>query len=367
MHLFKRENGYYYVNLTNGKRVSTKKKKRSEALTIARIMQEKIDKDIDQKKTFGVYAEKFFIEQTCPWVDDKRERGHRLSSRWIENRRGHLVNWLLPFFSNTYLHEINSSLIKITLKNFDCSNTMKNKILDSLNIILNYALDEGYIRRNSVNKRLRYSEKVQRIRDAFTPDEIDLLFPMDKEKIIYIWDKWEIALFFATLAYTGMRPSEARALLWDDIENGCILIQKSFSDKNIGYTKTEAGIRAVPISQRLQWMFDRMKKKEEGFIFPSLLVSTRNSYLRPFKRALKRVEIDDSTRNLVPYSFRHTFNTIAFETMKEEDLRELMGHASSEMTMRYLHLSRRLRQERAIKKATAIHEAFNRNHSNNKL
>ena len=307
---------------------------------------------------FSSYSDKFFIEETCPWVEDKREHEYRLTSRWIEIRRGHLKNWLLPHFSEFYLGEIDTKVIKNIFKKLDCSNTMKNKILASLKIILDYAIEEGHIQNNPVNKRLKYSERTIKVRDAFTIEEISMLFPLKEKELLYIWDTWENALFFATLAYTGIRPSEARALIWNDIENDCILIQKSFSDKDISLTKTENSIRVVPISIQLQWFFSRSEREEDAFVFPNFLVHTRNRYLRPFKRALQRVNIDTTDRNLVPYSFRHTFNTLAFETMSQEELREVMGHASEEMTMRYLHLSKKLRQQRAIKKARAIHKAF---------
>ena len=358
MHLYKRKNGYYYVTLSNKKRISTKKKKKSEALLVAKLLQKQVDEELKDKITFGVYSDKFFLENVCPWVEDKREHEHRLSSRWVEIRRGHLNNWLLPYFSEFKIQEIDSKIIKTLFKKLNCSGTMKNKILDSLKIILDYAVEEGLIKENPINKRLKYSEKTIKIRDVFTKEEIFILFPLKQEKLITIWETWENALFFATLAYTGIRPSEARALIWEDIQDDCIMIHKSLSDKNISYTKTETSIRTVPISIELRWFFERTKREEDTFVFPNFLVNTRNRYLRPFKRALKRVNIDDSDRNLVPYSFRHTFNTLAFQTLGQEELREVMGHASEEMTMRYLHLSKKLRQERAIKKAQAIHKAF---------
>jgi integrase len=128
---------------------------------------------------------------------------------------------------------------------------------------------------------------------------------------------------------TGMRPNEifrirSEDILWSEME---IFIPKS---------KTDAGRRKVPISERMQAILLKRSTGKPGWIFPS---KTGKGHLKSvavaFRGARSRAELDE---RLVLYSARHTFGTFALQaTGNLPAVMQTMGHASVSSTLPYQH------------------------------
>ena len=354
--LKKRDNGYWYVT---GIRLSTKKKKKSEAEIIRDDMVKKHERQGSCRQLFEEYSKDFYLLDKCRWVKTSREKKKKkLGDAWIKARKGHLNNWLLPTFGDWPLNEFTASNIEYEFDNFEISNTYRNKILESLKIILFFASKEMLIPHNPITKELRYKIGEEKIPDAFEPEDYIKLLPKNKIKLLSIWGNWETVLFFATLAYTGLRPGEAKALIWSDIQDGAFLIEKAVdASKKMGNPKSEKGVRAVPIVPELQWFFDRTERMND-LIFPSYISSERNKYGRRFNSALKQAKICREDRHLVTYSFRHSYNTFILEEVDIAVCQELMGHADAKMTLRYTHIKNKAKPKRATAHADAIQRAL---------
>ncbi len=357
--LKKRDNGYWYVNLSKGKRLSTFRKKRSEAEIIRQEMVRKHERQGSCRQLLEEYSEDFYLIDRCRWVKTSRKnKKKKLGDAWIEARRGHLNNWLLPTFGDWPLNEFTASNIECEFDNFEISNTYRNKILESLKIILHYASKDSLIPQNPITTELRYPVNEEKIPDAFEPEDYKKLFPKNQLKLLSIWGNWESMLLFATLAYTGLRPGEARALKWDDILDGAFMIDKAVNaSKEIGDTKTSKGVRAVPIVPELQWFLGQTERDTE-FIFPSFTTSERNKYGRCFNSALKMAKICRDDRHLVPYSFRHSYNTFILEEVGVAVCQDLMGHADAKMTLRYTHIKNEAKPRRATVHTGALQRAL---------
>ena len=120
------------------------------------------------------------------------------------------------------------------------------------------------------------------------------------------WNKWG----FLLLAYTGARRSEIAKLkvsdvrLDDDSQRHYIMI---------GDSKTEAGIRQVPIAKRLLemgFMLYLDGKKPDAYLFPE--ITNRSQVTRLFHLIREQLNIDyldDYKNRRIVHSLRHTFVT----------------------------------------------------------
>jgi len=234
----------------------------------------------------------------------------------------HSLRHLEAFFRNKYLYEITPlDIEKFKIerlkvvgknsvnKNLECLRAMFNKarewrLFDGANPVHNrqfFKLE---------NKRLRYLEKEEIVR---------LLSCCDG----HLKDIIEFAI------NTGMRQGEIFNLKWDDIDLNAGLIH---------LLKTKSGYaREVPMNENVRDVLERVKRPRGAeYVFSSYQNKPFDNVKRSFKTALKKAGIE----NFRFHDLRHTF--ASHLVMKGVDLltvKELLGHKTIEMTLRYSHLS----------------------------
>ncbi len=150
------------------------------------------------------------------------------------------------------------------------------------------------------------------------------------------WKKW----VFLLLAFTGARRSEIAALkvsdirLDDDSQRHYIMIQDS---------KTDAGIRQIPLSLRLVEMnfLSYLKDKNpDARLFPQ--VTNKTQLTRIFHSIRETLDIhylDDFKRRRIIHSLRHTFITEAAKKNNLQLVQRTVGHELSRIgqTQVYIH------------------------------
>lgn len=153
-------------------------------------------------------------------------------------------------------------------------------------------------------------------------------------------------LYILTLLYTGMRPGEAAALNWADVdfEHGEIHIHAALESGSgrVKGPKTKAGVRDIPIHAALLPRLQAARGKPFDPVFPSpqghrLNSNSQYRLWKTFRRAMdiemgaevyrnkvvKSVIADD----LTPYCLRHTFATdCARAGVPLETVRWFLGH-----------------------------------------
>ena len=162
-------------------------------------------------------------------------------------------------------------------------------------------------------------EKQGRLR-FLSPDEATrLLAACQDSKNRNLADLVEFTIF------TGLRQGEALGLTWDLVERsrGVILIEKSKSSRR----------REVPLCSRADAVLLRRGPKESGLVFES---DNFDHYRSAWEAAVKRARLED----FCFHDLRHTFASWSVQRgASVQEVKELLGHASLAMTMRYAHLS----------------------------
>lgn len=168
----------------------------------------------------------------------------------------------------------------------------------------------------------------------------------ERAAILAVAEWHRAGLYILTLLYTGMRPGEAAALSWRDIDfkENVIRIhaaKESGSDRIKG-PKTAAGVRVLPIHAKLR---GRLLEAQGGPFEPVFKTEAgnrqnENSMRRlwtGFKRELEIHMGAEMKRNaivksvvapdLTPYCLRHTFATDCFRAgVPLETVRWMLGH-----------------------------------------
>lgn len=131
---------------------------------------------------------------------------------------------------------------------------------------------------------------------------------------------------------TGMRPEdEVFTMRWEHVDwlNNRYFVYDS---------KTPAGIRYVPISERMQKvLLSRFKGQRQGWVFPSKRSKSGHltTVAKQFREARKKAKLPDAVKL---YCGRHTFGTDALERTKNlAAVMKAMGHSDVRCTMRYQH------------------------------
>jgi len=160
----------------------------------------------------------------------------------------------------------------------------------------------------------------------------------EEKKLLAACDPYLRNIIVAAL-YTGMRKGEIISLKWDnvDLESKLIIIDQTNSKSK----KT----RRIPVNSIMKRLLLELKLKsaDNDYVFQS---SKRTPYLRQdslnraFMLALKKANID----GLRFHDLRHTAATRMIELGASiVAVKEILGHSSLDMTMRYAHPNESLR------------------------
>ena len=244
------------------------------------------------------------------------------SKGWVYNE-GANIRALKRYIGNKCLHEITPLAIeeiKERRHKEGVSPLTVNKTLACLKTIFNKAIDWGKfdgqnpmrkIKKLKVdNKRLRYLEKEE------IPRLIDCC-PAHLKPIVIV------------ALNTGMRKSEILNLKWHDIDfkRGVISLLKTKNNKP----------RYIPINKTVENTLIATKKHpESAYVFPGKTGKPYDNFKRSFKTAREKANIE----NFRFHDLRHTFaSQLVMNGVDLNTVRELLGHSTIDMTLRYAHLS----------------------------
>lgn len=139
------------------------------------------------------------------------------------------------------------------------------------------------------------------------------------------------------LRATGMRPCELFRSRWEhvDLDAGRLYVGKS---------KTRAGMRFVPLLRALPILRRRHLEAglpKQGWIFPS--EKQKPGHLESIRDEFNAARDGAGfPPEMVPYTARHGYATVAAQVLTTKELQTVLGHADAKTTFRYQHVDDRL-------------------------
>ncbi len=237
------------------------------------------------------------------------------------------------------INENGNSSEKNKKKPKELSQQTKKHILILIRGIFNWAIGRGlYQGENPVTKTAKIDKSFLKVADNsrtrfLSYEEAELLLGVLFEKSLVTHDISLLSL------YSGMRMGEIFALKGTDLNfsSGVIHIK----DPKSGESRPAYIIDAI--EEMLVRRYEELNKPSE-LVFKS----TKGGPLKEISNIFERVvdelgfnhDVDDRRDRVVPHTLRHTFASwLAMNGASLITLKNLMGHKSLEMVLRYAHLS----------------------------
>ena len=274
---------------------------------------------------FGHFVDKWLAAKEC---SPQSRRRYRFDLKHIEALRG------------VSFDRMRRKVVVEALAEIESPQT-RNRVRGLLSQIMQAAIEMELIRFNPIND-IRPAKVARKPVQVFQKDEV--------KRILGSVDIWTCHV--ALMLETGVRPGEAYALRWEDIEDGELIIQRTVALDERGCEvvqetpKTDAGNRVIPLSrhmiQRLaehrEAVTERHKTHQPKWIFGTYYGShcPHAAGAERLKALLKRAR--------VPYRNPHTCRHTAASTMLNGGVplpivAGILGHSSPAITLQtYSHL-----------------------------
>lgn len=271
--------------------------------------------------TFGDYSQK--------WLTTKEQRSIKTYEMY-EN-----VLKYTESLNDTSLDLIRTSDIQLLISNNSDHPRTCEQILLTLRQIFDMAVNDDIITKNPC-RNIQLPRHVKEEKRILTEEEREIV-----KKAEGLSDLQRAYLHI--LYGTGVRPAEACALTWSDVDflNNTITINKALQFTNsrvasVGLPKTDKSIRTLPVLPFVMASISALKAKGAYSPTETILgaengkLRTRSAYRNIFDTAIKKLGLKDIT----PYMFRHTFCSMCFFNQVDiKTCQALMGHADTKMIL----------------------------------
>lgn len=312
--VYKRGDVFYISYSLNGKRIQkaiSTDRKLAEAVLQKHKVEIAENKHLDVKREKKIKFEDFANEYLE--IHSKLKKSYNTDCK--------IAGLLKKFFGGKYLYEITSLDIEKfkSARAKEVSPATVNRALAVLKSMFNRAIVWNKAEHNPCRAVKMFKENNQRLR-FLEKEEINGLLENCSEHLRPI---------VITALNTGMRKSEILKLKWRDIDikRGIIhLLDTKNGEK-----------REVPMNEITQkTIIGVLKHLDSQYVFCDKNGKPYGDVRKSFATALKNSKIDDFHF----HDLRHTFaSQLVMSGVDLNTTRELLGHKSLEMTLRYSHLS----------------------------
>ncbi|MDR4497398.1 MAG: site-specific integrase [Candidatus Scalindua sp.] len=299
-------NTWYTDFYVNSKRI--RKKLSTNKATAQRIYKDLVSKN--QLAAFGIVQEGYPLDKLKnDFLCELKPRILPKTYHDYETILNNAFNQMRGVELPTLRHRLNG-YIQARLESKKSAKIL-NRTIGLFKRLVDYGIQTKVITFNPIAD-LKFFKEKRSPRRVLTAKEItDLLTHSGKYKVIWL-----------TFLSTGLRHSELVNLTWNDVDfdKGMISVKGS---------KTEAGIRSVPICPDLKTKLGKMSGEREGYVFKTGAgTQFKNNLLKRFHECLKRAGIEQEGLNI--HSLRHTFATLlASSNTHPKHIQTLLGHKSA--------------------------------------
>lgn len=351
----KNKSGYYRATFTVVD--SGGKKKRVEIYDKSKKNLERrlIEKKLEYEKGLLVVNGRSTVEK---WANEwlKTYKKGKVSAGTYEDYEQKVNNVIIPKIGALPISEVKQYNLQQILNEQTCSKSNAKKIKNTIEQIFKTAAINGIIVGNPA---------VGLILPKLTDGKRRSITEWERKAILKTAEYHRAGLWVKIMLYCGLRPSEAIALDWSDIDVKAktININKALELKTgiIKEPKTNAGYRIVPIPDVLVNELSAVKKTGRVFIQPTknkphTATSMRcmwENFIRcmiiDFGAKLYRNKIIEPViaEDLTPYCLRHTYCTDLQDAGVPINVAKyLMGHSDIKVTANiYTHHTEKASEE----------------------
>lgn len=253
---------------------------------------------------------------------------------------------VLPLLGDKRLSEISVSdieTLKVKCQEKGHSPATVKHVLQCVRAVYNFCIRLGDYVGENPTRNVKFPRLDNARKRFFSDDQVDALLSTLAEKNADVHDMTLLSIL------AGLRFGEIAKLRWErvDLENGILHV-----DGKNGETR-----EAYLDNQELAEMFDRRKlsyestpytrkssKSVRGLVFPGpvhggIMKDIPDVFMKTVEDLGFNEGYEDTRQRLTFHSCRHTFGSrLAQQGVPLLTIKELMGHKTIEMTMRYSHL-----------------------------
>lgn len=266
--------------------------------------------------------------------------GHHISEETRSQKRQH-IELIIQKWGERSIQELRIAEIEQYLLNDKHSGSWKNFYIETFGNI--YEETIWCCDRPVTKPHFQRFARNSKQSDIFSTEELNKIFN------IKLWNDYQEYLLFYITATCGLRLGEARGLKVNqfNIKNQYLLIN-GFCKRNgfrTNYNKkgseNEKKYRIVPLTDEcVLKVADYISQKHispDDYMFTiSGKPISQDRLYRTFTGIVKNLKLNpDDSRKLVPHSLRFTYVTRMRTELPVEDVRQLVGHNSTEMTEYY--------------------------------
>lgn len=265
------------------------------------------------------------------WTADyERKKGRgEISSSYLKEIRRYGGKYFIPFFGNSDLRDIHTKHVKDFSDWLPESLSPKTRkdILDTLNKFFNDMKDLEILEKAPIIPKISVPEPPFNWCDMETQEAILREIPRIH---------WPIMWF---IAKQGVRPSEARALHWEDLDlkNDVVCIRRAFSLNDLRMTTKGKHADWLPLHPEVKRLTLELPRGISGFVFTYKGRHYSESMMRKlWKAACKKLGI---TGLSLYQGTRHSVASDAVQRgLSLYDVMDALRHKDIRTTMKYSHL-----------------------------
>ena len=298
-------------------------------------IQTEVDNHIfDPSKYIKAEAQKFYFEALIKkWIHEKEKyvvKG-QLSQAYINPLRGYVKNYFLPFFLGRDVRDIRTSNLKDFYKQLPdrlSPKTLRN-ILNALENFFNMLVLDEIVDKKPIFPQVFVPEPHVTWCGRETQDELLGAIPEQHRFVFYF------------LTRQGVRPGEAVAIKWGDIDLklGTLTVKRAMSNRQI-VERTKTGkvttrllhpdilniLRNVPIGLPHAYLFVNPNSRK-----PYLTDTLQKIWRKARKKVNINIKLYEATRHSVASMAASSGVSIAI-------IKEVLGHTDIRTTQKYSHL-----------------------------
>ncbi|MCR4293427.1 MAG: site-specific integrase [Candidatus Kuenenia sp.] len=315
--LYKRGNVYWFDFRINGARFrkSTGKTKRREAEEILHDEREKAKTgEYSGIQKVEVYKVVELAEEYLKWAE--RQKSYRDKRQWTRELIGTFGNLNVKDLDTRIIEQWQSNRLRINMP------ATVNRKLATLKHMINKGVQWGMAPDNAL-KQVRNVKML-----AENNRRLRFLSIEECKRLIECCHK-DLKLIVTVALNTGMRRGEIFGLKWEqvDLNHGFILLDVTKNGER----------REIPINTTLEYLFKEMTHSIESvYVFVGKTGKPLIDIKTGFHTALRKAGISDFRF----HDLRHTFaSQLVMNGMDLTSVKELLGHKSLAMTLRYAHLA----------------------------